>query len=40
MRDKQLIRPSPDVFYLQMDGAMENANKTTLAVCALLISGF
>ena len=36
-RDKQLNRPSPDVFYLQMDGGMENANKTTLAVCALLV---
>jgi hypothetical protein len=36
-RDKQLNRPSPDVFYLQMDGGMENANKTTFAVCALLV---
>jgi hypothetical protein len=30
-RDKQFSRPSPDVFFLQMDGGMENANKTTLA---------
>ena len=36
-RDKQFSRPSPDVFYLQMDGGMEFANKTTLATCALLV---
>ncbi len=30
-------RPTPEVFYLQMDGGMENANKTTLALCALLV---
>ena len=24
-------------FFLQMDGGMENANKTTLATCALLV---
>lgn len=30
-------RPAPEVFYLQMDGGMENSNKTTLAISALLV---
>lgn len=36
VRDQQLNRPSPEIFQLQMDGGMENNNKTTLAICALL----
>jgi hypothetical protein len=35
-RDRQFNRPPPDVFLLQMDGGMENNNKTTYAICALL----
>ena len=37
-RNQQMNRPSPEVFYLQMDGGMENANKTTLSICALLVA--
>ena len=36
-RDLQMNRPAPEVFYLQMDGGMENSNKTTLAISALLV---
>ena len=38
IRDQQINRPSPEVFLLQMDGGMENNNKTTLALCALLVA--
>ena len=37
-RDQQMNLPSPDILYHQMDGGMENANKTTLAICALLVA--
>ena len=37
-RDQQMNRPAPEIFQLQMDGGMENANKTTLAICALLVA--
>ena len=38
IRDQQMNRPAPEIFQLQMDGGMENANKTTLAICALLVA--
>ena len=37
-RDAELNRPFPPTLYFQIDGGPENANKSTLALMALLVA--